>query len=117
MLQPLVLLLLFQMAGEGIVACFGIPVPGPLCGMGLLLAYVQIRGGASERLTAVGDALVDHLGLLFVPAGTAIVTYSTLLATEGLPIAAALVVSTTVAVLVGGVLADRLPHRPHMQAR
>jgi holin-like protein len=112
-LQQLALLMAFQLIGEAIVKVLGIPFPGPLCGMLLFLGYLQARGGASDELSAVATTLVDHLGLLFVPAGTAIVTYTALLAREGLPIVAALLLSTTVAVLVGGLIGERLVWRRH----
>jgi holin-like protein len=105
MLQPLVLLMGFQLLGDAIVRLAGIPFPGPLCGMALLLIYLQVSGGPSDGLSTVGGTLVDHLGLLFVPAGTAIVTYVALLAREGVAILAALVISTIVAVVVGGLVA------------
>jgi holin-like protein len=108
MLQQIALLMGFQLVGEAIVKCLAIPFPGPLCGMLLLLGYLQFRCGPSAELNAVGTTLVDHLGLLFVPAGTAIVTYTALLAREGVSILTALVVSTTIAVLIGGVVAQRL---------
>jgi holin-like protein len=108
MLPQLALLMGFQAIGEVIVKVLGIPFPGPLCGMVLLLAFLHRRGGASEQLSTVSTALTDHLGLLFVPAGTAIITYSALLAREGVSILAALVLSTTVAVLIGGIIAERL---------
>jgi holin-like protein len=110
-LQQLALLMALQLIGEAIVKVLGIPFPGPLCGMLLLLGYLQVRGGPSEQLAAVGTTLVDHLGLLFVPAGTAIITYTALLAREGLSILAALLLSTTAAVLIGGFLAERLVRR------
>ena len=112
MLQQLALLMAFQLIGEAIVKVLGIPFPGPLCGMLLLLGYLQVRGGPSEQLATVGTTLVDHLGLLFVPAGTAIITYTALLAREGLSILAALLLSPTAAVLIGGFLAERLVRRP-----
>ena len=105
MLQPLVVLMGFQLLGDAVVRLAGVPFPGPLCGMALLLIHLQVTGGPSDRLSAAGGALVDHLGLLFVPAGTAIVTYVALLAREGVAILAALVISTIVAVLVGGLVA------------
>jgi holin-like protein len=111
MLAQLALLMGFQLLGEAAVKCLGVPFPGPLCGMLLLLVYLHVRGGPSEELNSAGTSLVDHLGLLFVPAGTAIVTYTALMAREGLPILTALVVSTTVAVLIGGVVAQRLMKR------
>jgi holin-like protein len=104
-LAQLGLLMMFQFIGEALVTLSGIPFPGPLCGMLLLLGYLYLCGGPSDDLSSVGSSLVDNLGLLFVPAGTAIVGYSTLLATDGLAIFAALVVSTLVAVLVSGAIA------------
>ena len=105
MLAQLGLLMLFQFIGETVVTVLGIPFPGPLCGMLLLLAYLFLHGGPSENLSGVGSKLIDNLGLLFVPAGTAIVAYGALFATDGFAILAALVVSTLLAVLVGGAIA------------
>jgi holin-like protein len=105
MLIQLGVLMMFQFIGEVLVALTGIPFPGPLCGMALLLGYLYFRGGPSEELTKVGTTLIDNLGLLFVPAGTAIVAYGALLASDGLAIAAALVASTVAAVIVSGVIA------------
>jgi holin-like protein len=72
MLAQLGLLMTFQLMGEAVVSLLGIPFPGPLCGMLLLLGYLWLRGGPSEELSTAGSKLVDNLGLLFVPAGTAI---------------------------------------------
>ncbi len=107
MLLQLAALMAFQLIGEMLVSLSGIPFPGPLCGMALLLAYLYLRGGPSEELSKVGTFLIDHLGLLFVPAGTAIIAYGALLMRDGLAIAAALLVSTVAAVLVGGFIAAR----------
>jgi|FEC22Drversion2_1045045.scaffolds.fasta_scaffold01640_6 holin-like protein len=107
MLIQLGLLMMFQFVGELVVALSGIPFPGPLCGMALLLGYLCLRGGPSEDLSQVATVLLDNLGLLFVPAGTAVVAYAALLASDGLAIAAALVVSTIAAVVVCGVIAAR----------
>lgn len=110
MLAQLGLLMMFQFIGEALVTASGIPFPGPLCGMLLLLGYLFLRGGPSDELSSVGSKLVDNLGLLFVPAGTAIVSYGTLFATDGLAICAALVVSTLLAVLIGGAIAASTEH-------
>jgi putative effector of murein hydrolase LrgA (UPF0299 family) len=107
MLIQLGILMSFQLVGEAIVKSTGIPFPGPLVGMLLLLAYLYLRGGPSEQLTKVGSTLIDNLGLLFVPAGTAIVAYGSLLAEDGVAIAAALLLSTVAAVLVCGALAAK----------
>jgi holin-like protein len=104
-LAQLGMLMMFQFVGEALVTSVAIPFPGPLCGMLLLLAYLYLRGGPSEDLFNVGSKLIDNLGLLFVPAGTAIVAYGTLFATDGIAILAALVVSTLLAVFIGGAIA------------
>ncbi len=108
MLAQLALLMIFQFIGQAVVTGLGIMFPGPLCGMILLLGYLFARGGPTKELSAVGTALIDNLGLLFVPAGTAIVAYGALFARDGLAIFAALFVSTTVAIHVSAVIAERL---------
>ncbi len=107
MLIQLGVLMMFQFIGEVVVTLSGIPFPGPLCGMALLLGYLYLSGGPSEELSQIGAMLLDNLGLLFVPAGTAVVAYAALLARDGLAIAAALVISTIAAVIVCGVIAAR----------
>ena len=105
MLAQLGILMMFQFVGEALVTSVAIPFPGPLCGMLLLLAYLYLRGGPSEDLSNVGSRPIDNLGLLFVPAGTAIVAYGSLFATDGIAILAALIASTLLAVLIGGAVA------------
>jgi holin-like protein len=105
MLAQVGLLMLFQFIGESLVTVLEIPFPGSLCGMLLLLVYLYLCGGPSEDLSGVGSKLIDNLGLLFVPAGTAIVAYGALFATDGFAILTALVVSTLLAVLIGGAIA------------
>jgi holin-like protein len=97
-----------QFIGDATVKTLGVIFPGPLCGMLLLLGFLFATGGPSQELKTVSSTLIDHLGLLFVPAGTAIVSYGGLFALEGFAILVALFVSTTVAVHIGGVVADRL---------
>jgi holin-like protein len=104
MLAHLLILMGFQLAGEVIVTTLGLVFPGPLCGLLLLLGWLHLRGGPSEGLARVGSGLVDHLGLLFVPAGTAIIGFGALLLSDGLAIGAALLLSTCLAIGVSGLL-------------
>ena len=48
----LALLALFgcQLAGDLLAAQFGIPIPGPVMGMMLMLAYLVLTGGVSESM-------------------------------------------------------------------
>jgi holin-like protein len=107
MLVQLGLLMTFQFVGELLVRASGIPIPGAVCGMVLMLAYLHLRGGAPEELTKTATTLIDNLGLLFVPAGVAVIGYGALFASDGLAIVAALVASTLVAIAVGGIVAAR----------
>src|SRR6516165_8812375 len=116
MLAQLGLLMVFQLVGEVLVTLTGIPFPGPLCGMLLLLGYLCVRGGPSDELDNVGSKLVDNLGLLFVPAGTAIVGYGTLLANDGVTIFAALVLSTLVVVLILILAYSGIPYKSYFES-
>ena len=104
MIGQLLLIMSFQLAGEAIVALVGLNFPGPLCGLLLMLAWLALRGGPSEELSSAAGTLVDHLGLLFVPAGAAIIGFGTLLLSDGMAIAGALLLSTGFAIAVAGLL-------------
>jgi holin-like protein len=97
-------LLVFQFVGEVVVRLTGLPLPGPVAGMALLLAALLARGRDAEPLTAAADGLARHLSLLFVPAGVGVIMYARHLADEWLPIAAALVVSTVLAIAVAALV-------------
>jgi holin-like protein len=104
MLAQFLIIMGFQLAGEALVSGCGLAFPGPLCGLLLLLAWLCWTGGPSAQLSRAADILVDHLGLLFVPAGAAIVGYGTLLFVDGIAIVGALLLSTGLAIFVTGLL-------------
>jgi holin-like protein len=91
-------LLVFQFAGEIVVRLARLPLPGPVVGMALLFAALLVRGGVPEALASAADGLAKHLSLLFVPAGVGVMMYAGQLADEWVPIVAALVVSTLLAI-------------------
>ena len=97
-------LLVFQFAGEVAVRLAGLPLPGPVAGMALLLAALIVRGRVAESLAAAADGLAKHLSLLFVPAGVGVIMYARRLADEWVPVAAALVVSTVLAIAVAALV-------------
>ncbi len=100
MLKALTLLLLFQLAGEVIARLFGLPVPGPVIGLGLLLAALGLRGGPDDTMRDTAGSLLQHLSLLFVPAGTGVLLHVHRLAEEWLPLTLALVLSTGIGIAV-----------------
>ncbi len=100
MLESLTIILVCQLLGELIVVCTGIPLPGPVVGMALLFGGLLLRGNIPRELGHTGDALLEHLSLLFVPAGVGVMTHLSLLESEWLPISVALVLSTLLTIAV-----------------
>ena len=104
-------LLLFQLVGEVTVRLLEWPVPGPVLGMLLLFLLLLVLKQVPETLDAAATGLLAHLSLLFVPAGVGIMVHADRLLAEWLPIAAVLLVTTVLTMLVTAgvmVLATRL---------
>lgn len=100
MISALSALLLFQLTGEAIARGFDLPVPGPVLGMLLLFVALVLRGGPGDELRTTSQNLLQHLSLLFVPAGTGIVVHLHRVADEWLALLLALVVSTLATLVV-----------------
>jgi holin-like protein len=76
MLNALTLILLvFQLIGEVLAQLFALPVPGPVIGMALLFVALALRGGPSVELRDTAQNLLQHLSLLFVPAGVGVMLH------------------------------------------
>ena len=75
MLSALTQLLIFQLIGEVFARWLALPVPGPVIGMLLLFAALVLRGGADKELQTTSQTLLQHLSLLFVPAGTGVMLH------------------------------------------
>jgi holin-like protein len=100
MCSAILALVLFQGLGEIIRQATGVPIPGPVIGMALLLGWLLAGMRAPAELDGAARGLLRYLALLFVPAGVGIVTRLPLVAEQWVAIAAALIGSTAVAILV-----------------
>jgi holin-like protein len=100
MLRSLLLLFLCQVSGEVIQHLSYAPIPGPVIGMGLLLAGLLIWGEVPTELNSLGSGLLGYLQVLFVPAGVGVMAKADLLRAEWLPITIALVGSSVVAIAI-----------------
>jgi len=103
MINGLVQLFIFQALGE-LLSKFALPfIPGPVLGLVLLLAYLSLRGHLPASIDLVGSSVLQHLGLLFIPASVGVVLYLPILQAHAWAITATLVVSvvTTIAVTAG----------------
>jgi holin-like protein len=100
MLKSLTTLLLFQALGETASFVLRLPLPGPVIGLMLLLAYLLIRPTTIDGLRATALDFLRHLSLLFVPAGVGIMLHGARLQAEGWKLLLAVVVSTVLTLAV-----------------
>lgn len=107
-LSFMTLILALQLAGEVLHLVLGVPIPGPVIGMGLLFLGLLITRRSPPGLERTAFALLDNLSLLFVPAGVGVMLYLHLLAAEWRPILTALVGSTVAAIAVTGWIMAKL---------
>lgn len=91
MLPALTALLTLQLAGEVLVRMLGLPIPGPVLGMALLLALLMARPAWRDALQPTTQGLLQHLSLLFVPAGVGVVQHLQRLGDEAVAITVALI--------------------------
>lgn len=96
MIPALATLLVFQLMGEALVLATGAPMPGPVVGLALLLVTLVVRPSVLTAIKPTAQTLLQHLSLLFVPAGVGVMLHLQRLGNEALAIGVALVVSTLV---------------------
>jgi len=97
-------LLVCQLAGEVIVRLAGLPVPGPVMGMGLMLVALMVKGDVPEALEKTAGTLLANLSLLFVPAGVGVMVHAARIGDEWLALGAGLIASTALAIAVAAVV-------------
>jgi holin-like protein len=109
MIASLSLILLCQLAGEVMVRGLGLPMPGPVVGLIILLSLLLARDrfAVLARGPLQGDGvegasrgLLAHLSLLFIPAGVGVVQKLDLLAEHGIAILLILAASVVITLLV-----------------
>ena len=87
------------MLGEFFVLFLNLPLPGPVAGLIFLLIALMILGRFKSRkqqetmetLEQSSSSLLNHLSLLFVPAGVGVMVHFEMLSEVWLPLAIALV--------------------------
>jgi holin-like protein len=92
-LQGLAWLLVFQAAGEVLARALGLPFPGPVVGMLLLLGGLAVPA-VRAPVQACADFLLAHLSLLFVPVGVGVLAHLDVLASFGGRLVVVIVLST-----------------------
>ena len=108
MLQAFAILLLFQCLGEALVFLMGLPIPGPVAGMLVLLAALVAWPRLHEVVESGANELLRHLSLLFLPAGVGIIAAASSGSGHWLAIAAAVVTSTLATLAVTALVLQAL---------
>lgn len=99
MIRAITILLIYQLLGEVLVRSLHAPVPGPVVGMLLLFSTLMVMRSIPADLEAAAQRLLQHLSLLFVPAGVGVMVHLRLLQDEWLPILGTLLASTVATLL------------------
>jgi holin-like protein len=109
MIEAFALLLLCQLTGEILSRGLGLPMPGPVIGLLILFAGLVIAQNfrkvtaATINDTNLGrttQGLLQHLSVLFVPAGVGVIDHLHLLQSYGPVLFLALFVSTALSLAV-----------------
>lgn len=112
MILPIVVLLVMQLLGEIFVRALGLPVPGPVVGLVLLVVAMALRPSLEEMLQPVTRTLLGNLSLLFVPAGVGVVGHLDTLRESGVVLIAIITVSTALAIVAGAWTFSALARSP-----
>ena len=93
MLMGLIVLVVFQLAGEWLASYFSLPLPGPVCGLFLLLVFLILRGGVDSFLINASNKLFTYLPMLLIPITAGIYSWFNYLSSSWVEIGGVLLIS------------------------
>ena len=108
MIWSFCVLLACQALGDVLHAITGLPIPGTVFGIALLLLSLCVWRRVAPVSLPAADALLPYFGLFFVPPGVSALLRLSQFTHALLPIAAAIVVSSVAALAVTGRIAQSL---------
>ena len=117
MVQGFLILLLCQLAGEWLMVWLGIPIPGPVAGMLILLFGLMIYGKVPDFLRVPAEGLIRHLSLLFIPAGVGLMVFAQLLSDYWLLVLLSLVISTFLTLFLTAWMMQKLEQRQQKRGK
>jgi putative effector of murein hydrolase LrgA (UPF0299 family) len=99
--------------GRWLCGALSLKLPGPVAG--LLLLIIALKIGLPSRLQNALDAwipkLLNHLGLLFIPAGVGVIQHTSSLSAHGAALLLSLLVSTAAGALATAFVFTRLTQK------
>jgi holin-like protein len=93
--------------GNWIVATLNLKIPGSVIGMVLLLLLLMTKVIRVEWIEDSAGFLTKHLAFFFIPIAVGLMSYSSLLKAEGIPLFLALIISMTIGLVVTAVVSGR----------
>lgn len=104
MLHALIAILILQLIGETLSRALGLPVPGPVLGLVLMVGLLVASRRFADLVRPTAQGLLSHLSLLFVPAGVGVVGHFATLGDQTAAILLAVLGSTVLAITVGALV-------------
>ncbi|MBS0508532.1 MAG: CidA/LrgA family protein [Proteobacteria bacterium] len=111
MLYAITALFAFQLLGELLVQLLGLPLPGALAGMLLLLAALLVWGHVPQALEQTAHGLLRNMMLLFIPAVAGVMLHFDRIAREWLPFLVACIAGAAITLVVTAWTLRRLLHK------
>ncbi len=100
MLKAIVTLFLCLAIGNAINKLTGVPLPGGVIGLVLMLILLIWRGGPDQPLKDTSHFLLRNMTVLFIPASVGLITQLQALKQDAIPIGIAIIVSTVLGMAV-----------------
>ncbi len=105
------IILLSLLAGNLISSSLGLPIPGNIIGMTLLLLALIFGIVKVKWIKGVAAFLLANLALFFVPVGAGMIAHFGLIGREFIPITASFVLSTFIVMGITGLTAQKMLKR------
>ena len=99
LVQHMTVIMMFQLVGEVFVRTVGILMPGPVVGMVLFLIVLIARPDYAQKIRGTATGVLQHLSLLFVPAGVGIIGPMRALGSDAFLLFAVIAISTILTIL------------------
>jgi putative effector of murein hydrolase LrgA (UPF0299 family) len=111
LLNALLWLIGYQLAGEFVCRALGLPLPGSVLGMLLLFLTFSVRKTIPEHLKQIAPALLSQLSLLFIPASVGVMLWFNVLAAHAVAMVLIVIVSTLATWLTSAMVLHALQRR------
>ena len=101
-LRQVLILLGVWLAGELISRGLGLPIPGNVIGMFLLLALLQCKVVKVGWLAEITGFFLENISFFFIPGAVALIVYFDEIKSNLVPILVSIIISTVAVFLVTG---------------